>query len=227
MPIVKTREQGIGGKLFKVQVRVLKDGLFHIKLPDYVAEALGYKEVEDKTMRGVEDKLHDTLKLYQESNTKVTRVICYDIDITARIWDEEREELLLDLDEVTFTEGMALQVYAEVFEEEKITGSDGSVRYHYKSNQVMSNEQLPESIVSHSNYQYSPNRMMKKAEHCMDWTQQRFDFFARLAKAMEKLILDVHRIGDQDKLIEAIDKGVNLLMAPREEIDDRTGPVDT
>ena len=240
MAVVKTQTMYVLGREFKMQIRVLKDGLFRIKLPSWVSADLTFGEVSHETQRGVEKKFEDTIKQVALSRQQVRKVIMIDYRAAARIWErweppaptrdeheedeyedydpwhEDDNELLLGSHNIphehslSFNSGGGLTVYAQVFEEKHIVLEDGLNQYKYTH--------IPSSIpptlgLGHGCEGPSKHQVLRgRPQGVIEWTPEAEAFFAALGHNLDRLIMGIHDFMSQDTpLIESQIKQGNLL----------------
>lgn len=221
MAIISKEKLIFEDKEFIRTIRVLKDGLFYIKLPDTVNDKISISEVSDETRDGALKKWKETIDLYRKSQTITKKVILYEIEYGGEIWGDPKyredydEERFKDYDEVCLlshhergfnSDGMELSVKASVFIEEEIVMSNGKIKYNYLN--VPKKEDLPLGLYSNSMKPMWGN----KATNQIDWTPERHKFFDDFYKAMSNLILKIHLISrDKKTLFELIDHGKKLI----------------
>lgn len=220
MAVVRTDTYGYKEGEFKRQIRILKDGLFRIKLPPWTKNILSYEEVYADTQKEAIRKYNQAMKEYEKSQTEKKKVILYEIKYNAYIWGDaiHREDLkdkedfdpnkrvvILNENKIHFTSGIGLTVSAGVYIERKIK-IEGKNKYTYKYDRVKGEESLT--------YTYQQDDLTPsfgdEARNKIDWTPERHAFFEMLHKAMANLIWKIHHFEDQTKLVEFIDSGIKL-----------------
>lgn len=200
MPRVSRRQYPFEdqGDFFLV-VNVSPKGIFSAKLPQRVTEILGYDKVTSDTNEDVLRKFTEAIEEYKSARTTTRKVIAYDFNCAAKEFTAN-DGTDHEYHEMGFVEGLGLSVWAVVCEESVRTMGDDKQRYDY--------EELPSSIPDVLRPQArNVNSHREQAEHIIDWTQDREDFFVRLAGIMQEMIARLKSFEKPDKLIERIDSG--------------------
>ena len=135
----------------------------------------------------------DVLNRYQEAlveyekTTSVTRkLIVYQFKCKAYIWHPTEERVIYKSSqggsEISFCDGTAVGIAATVVEETEFTQSTGKPHYSYK---VVASS-LPKGMQK----LWTPVHG-ERVRVFMDWTQEREDFFARIGRGIEAVILQL------------------------------------
>jgi hypothetical protein len=191
MAVVETWKMNWQGRNFQRTTRVNKDGLFRIKLPPGVSDKLGCDvEVVAKTKDEVEKLWRKRLKEFEAASTETRKVILYDVGLNAFIMRGDR--CALRADDISFAEGLVVAVWADVFEEHRVTSGD-IVKYNYE--RVKST--LPSSIRSGGRRKTPAVGRTEPAEQLMVWTEEREAFFCRVAEVMETIALRLHEMTNE------------------------------
>ncbi len=223
MPIVKTDTGYWPGYEYKRQVRYTNKDGFTCMLPPEVAKRLGHDLVRGKDSEDCIRNWMRDLEDWKHSNTVVTKVILYRVQrncyITTRpdIWKEGDHlnwKVTMAEDDISFCEGMAMAITAGVFEEKLTTYPDGRKSYEHD----IIKDQLPDSIESGTGrweYRVQGDPHIKK----LPWTPEREEFFRKLARGMESLILMFEKLQDAEttKAIADSGGGFAMLAAPAQE----------
>lgn len=218
MAIVQTDTIGYKEGEFVRKIRVLKDGLFRIKLPPFTETKLSYDEVFADTKREAIKKYDQGIKEYQESITVSRKVIIYSVGYSAEIWGDPKlrkdynPEKFKGYDKVVILTtrhnyrggGMGITIKAGVFIENRIDHKDKPT---YKYDLVGGEEGLPSGLFESG---LIPG-WNKKAENCIDWTPQRHKFFEAIYNGMCDLIWKLHQLEDEDILTQIADSGKLLI----------------
>lgn len=231
MPVVSTSTFGFGGRQFKRTVQCNRDGLFQCKLPPEIPDKLGCDpEISGKTMDEIEKQWRTRVEDYEKAQTKCSKVILYDIEITAKIEkpkaaddDSDIYELILDEDELGFAKGIAVAVHAGVFREEETIHLEEK-RYKY----VELDSSLPRSMMQHGKFGHegvcefdTVGSCYTRAKNVIPWTEQREMFFRDLGWALEQLIMKIHEfMGVPKKLMKLMDTNARFLPPPPSSGDD-------
>lgn len=208
MSIVSTETIGFkqkDGTVFKREIRVLKDGLFRIKLPPEVSGDLVIEpDVCAVTMSDAINQFDDRLEEYDKINTCTAKVILYEMKHTASVMRDGK--CVLSSEEISFCEGTALNICVAVYEETVLTRADGTMYHQYKK---------IKSLISSGLAPRSFDGLCGRGEvgtNRIPWTLEREKFFADLGEAMENLILKIDRVmSDKQKVIALADSGTGLL----------------
>ena len=207
-----------------MQVRVLKDGLFRIKLPTWVAEDINTDEVCDETQAGAIKKYEAAIKAASEARKSVRKVIMTDYRVACRIWDQwplplehpDDNPLLCDAElvlhgnspdlnhshQLSFNSGGGLTVYAQVYEETTIKLEGNRVLYKYK---YVPSTIPPTLGCGHGVETPSTHQVLKgRPAGVIEWTEEAEAFFSGLGHQLDTLILAIHRfLGQKPELIES------------------------
>ena len=203
MATVKTEKIYIGGRIeFIKKVNCDSAGRFSIKLPGEWVEILEYTHVYAGSLADVEKAFDKARKDFTDANTTTRKVILYKIECTAHIEEGtgENRRYLYDIDQVHFCNGVAIDFGAGVYEEQEIRKPSGDCTYKY----VFLESSIP--LQNHI-LDVKPHSGWDRAENQMPWTEEREKFFAYIATAMHKMVLQLSEVQEKDKLLEFIDSG--------------------
>lgn len=225
MAVVSTTDFGFGGRKYKKVVRCNRDGIFRCKLPHEIPDRLGCdEEVTGETLDIMERQFRIKLDEYEKAQTTCSKVILYDIEITAKIEapraegvDPDIYHLTIDLDDLGFAKGIAVAVHAGVFTEEATVRGEQTV-YKY----VEVENSIPRSMKQHGKFSHNGACEFEtvglygtRAENVIPWTEQREAFFRDLGRAMEQLVMQLHEfMGVPKKLMQLMDSGRRFLPPP-------------
>ena len=93
MPVVSRETVSVNSKPFvKITVYSVKNKLFSIKLPSWIAEATRTEDAYGNTQDSLETNFRKICKDYDESQRKVTKVIAYLIEIN-RYQDASKKDI--------------------------------------------------------------------------------------------------------------------------------------
>lgn len=191
-----------------------KTGRFTAKLPDSVAKALQVTHAESDTLEGIEKRVRDLMRDFEQAETITRKVIVCKVEATLTVFrpDEKTGEKswVFQRSDISFQDGAALAFACGIYNEistKKGSGSDRLRRYE----PAYSFDDDPISSAFRVSHGASS---MIDPEECtvMDWTQEREDFFAATCRSFEELTLRLFAFfGDKTKMIESIDSGMRLL----------------
>lgn len=223
MPIVKTDTGYWPGYEYKRQVRYTNKDGFTCAIPAEAARVIGYASVGGKSCDDCIRNWEKAMEDWETSNTVTTKVILYRVqrnicmttrpDVPVAGQDHLSWKCTMSEKDISFCDGMALAVTAGVFEEKAIT-LNGKVRHNYD----VIRDQLPDSIEERAStleYSYGRPDDVKRLE----WTPEREDFFRKIARGMEALILMFEKLQDVETTKQIVDSGGGfaLLAAPTQE----------
>ena len=210
MAVLTTTTIKFEGQDFKRQVRILKDGLFRIRLPAVVSKTLQIdSDVIAETKEEVERAFKDRLREYKECRTTTRKVILFGFAANCHIMNEKQTQAVYVANDISFADGTALSFWAEVCEETVIGRSDGKDQYRYD----IVDSDLPLGFGKPNDYDLG-NRQdsFHRASNLVEWTSEREIAVAEFCRMLQVLILklrDALRLPKQ--LMELIDGG-RLLM---------------
>lgn len=211
MATIKKETIGFNGVAIIREVKCDRKGIFSINLPKDLWEKLGINShIQAKDLDTVLREWDSLVKQFDEAMTSRRKVIVYKLEVTARVYREERpHQPILDKDEINFTHGLAMDFAAGVFEEEhvKLKGRENKI-YHRTDTSIP----YGSGRLNHVEYHGRDYQII-------DWSPEREEFFANVIGSFETLILRLHEfLGDEkpEKLLKLIDSGVPLLMAKAE-----------
>ena len=211
MPQVRSRTVRFDGKNYVRKTTVDKEGVFRIRLPVAARKILQCEEISAPTLKEVEDLWDEKVEEYKQARTVERKVIYYRFESNSAICrpdpnDPEGLECIFDSDDISFCEGVAIAVSAQVLTETTITYSDGKEFRTY--NETKSS--LPSSMTN-VDRSYVPGANEDR-DQIIEWTPERELFFKELGEAIETLILKMDNLlKDQKQLLEAIDSGARAL----------------
>lgn len=209
MPVIKTDTLRFESKDFKRVIRVGSTGNFSCEVPAAVTNTLGIKAVTGATLEQCMSEFNAALIRYKESRTEVRKVIIYAVKSRACIWDNREERVIFRSDEIHFSDGLCLSVCVGVFNERKISATDGSAHYAYDLLEC----DLPRSICEYSNVLTSCLQG-QQATKIIDWTPEREEFFNRIGKGLEAAVLQLSQLSNPATVLQLADSGVLALPAP-------------
>jgi len=232
MPVVKTSRIVFGGEPFTQRISCDSKGRFNALLPEPVWESNGGSKVSGATLEEVEKRFAAAVSLYQASKTSVNKVILYRFSTTCRILSAGGRKRILaadvddgdavnlsteclhSRDDISFAEGTSLSLCAGVYAESARVNPDGTVKYSYKE---LPSALLPPGIRPGSGSCKLCGVAASQAGNRLDWTEQRERFFARLAVALEDLIVNLIDLTEEPARLAAMaDTGVLKLAGPVE-----------
>lgn len=191
MPLVKTSTIGFaqsnGEKEFKIRIHCDGSGKFTIKLPTDTHTALGKDSVSATTLAGAETAFHAALAAYKAAQSTTRKVIYYDLRITAYMMDDARERCILSRDDISFSTGASIGLFAGVYEETTITKADSSRSYEYKRLE----SSIPDFLSRGRTGDGPSGRMGRPDANLIDWTAEAEDFFHRMGQGMRAMILQL------------------------------------
>lgn len=189
MPIISKQACGLqaDGSTYWRIVKVDSAGNFSCELPKHMAEVLGYATVGGASLdelTRMENKAKDD---FTNATRKTRKVILYVNKVTAYMYKpglEEEKHVSFHVEDISFVDTQAVEFAACVANEIE-TKVGVSLQYEY--------ELIPSTIpASTANALMCRSARRGKYTAQMDWTQEREDFFAGLARGMEHLIRALH-----------------------------------
>lgn len=203
MPRVSKVKTWFAHEEFERIITVNGEGEFKCVLPEFAAGVLGYGVVTDSTKEAVERKVKKASDDYLNSKATKRKVIIYSIKRSAHIMTGTKEnddwKCILNLGQVSFTEGIALDFYAGVYEE-TLFKSARAEKEHFEYELLPSS--LPFSIEPcKCGFLVSGYR----APNQVDWTPEREAFFMQLGLGIEKIMLAFNKIENQSTLLALAD----------------------
>jgi hypothetical protein len=199
MPVVSTSGIVFESKPFRKVVKVSAGGEFSIALPEPVYRTLHIREAAiGNTLAEVERAFKKVLDSYAAAKTTKQKVILYRVRDNSAIMRDGC--CIHSNNEISFTDGVTLSVWAIVCIESETTLEDGSKVYDYETVESA----LP-TLTRHGDLR---PRYQKRAEHFLVWTERREQFFCWVMTRLEDLILKLQEVsGDQKNLLEFIESG--------------------
>jgi len=202
MAVVKTEKRPFGGEVVELKVKCDSEGEFSASLPAFAIATLGYNIVTAKSLEEAIKKWSKAGADYTSTQTKCEKVILYLVSANAYIWDDKADKLIHNYqDRAHSREGISLSVIATVANEFQLTLPDGKVRYRYE--EVESG--LPKSMDEFSHFNYWNHGDQEK--HRLIWTQEREDFFTKIGRAMESVIIQLKQLDDPVRALAIADTG--------------------
>lgn len=202
MPVVKTEKRYFAGEAVELKVKCNSDGEFSADLPAFCVSTLGYNIVKDKSLEVVIKKWTNAAVEYTDTKTKSEKVILYEVQASAYIWDFKGDKLIADFqDGGSHKEGLSLTVFAVVANEFQLTKPDGKIRYRYEEVET----DLPESMADFRHFDWRLHG--EQATGRLPWTKERQEFFAKIGRSMEQVILQLKQLSDPKRALEIADKG--------------------
>lgn len=223
MPIVKTDTGYWPGYEYKRQVRYTNKDGFTCVIPAEAARVVGYASVGGKSCEDCVRNWEKAMENWKTALTVTTKVILYRVqrnifmstrpDFPVAGQDRHDWKCTMSTADISFCEGMALAITAGVFEEKAIT-INGKTHYSYD----MIQDRLPDSIeekAARLEHSYGRPDDVKRLE----WTPEREDFFRKIARGLEALILMFEKLQDAETTRQIADSGGGfaLLAAPTQE----------
>lgn len=177
-------------------------GNFTAKLPIAVKEALEEGEVRADNLHDCEQNFREALERFEKSQTTKRRVILYKVQATAWIWNDSEERCVYNEKEISFTDGAAVSIQAAVFDECEIKSPDGSVRYRY--DEVVDTKLRQRAVRMCARFNKFPHA---RHEHQLPYTPEREEFFIKLSRGLESLVLQLNQLNDITKALAFADSG--------------------
>jgi len=214
MPVVKTESRYFLGVKWKMQVRCNQDGIFRIKMPDRIRNEMGVNEVSGKTINDAMRSMTEKLDEFSALQTTERKVIIYNFQATAYITAPDPDPnaepddyiCVLNRDDISFCEGMAMSLTAGVFIEYATARSDGKTSYRY--------EPIESSIPWCLKDRRSIGRAgvsYEQPDKMLDWTEKRELFFRRMGESFANLILGLDKLTDTNEtLLSFADSGKKI-----------------
>ncbi len=200
MPVVSASSISFDNKPFKKIVKVNAGGQFSVALPEPVYRTLHIREeATGNTLFDVEKAFKKALADYAAAKTTKQKVILYQIRDNSYIMRDGR--CVHWRDDIAFTDGITLSVWAIVCIESETTLENGSKVYDYDH----VDSSLPSTDRSRGDLK---PRYQERAKHFLIWTESREQFFCWIMTRLEDLILKLGEIASsQDNLLGFIDSG--------------------
>ncbi len=203
MPQVRSRTVRFDGRDYVRKTTVDKHGVFRIRLPMAAREILKCDEISAPTLKEVERLWDEKVREYKAARTVERKVIYYKVSSNSNLYGPDEHD---PSDDISFCEGVAIAVAAQVLTETKITYSNGEETYSYRRERCT----LPGSMCD-VDRSFRPDHE-DEYDHVIEWTPEREVFFKELGEAIEKLILKMNSLlGDRKQLLAVIDSGARIL----------------
>lgn len=192
---ISERDSSFGERSVRMKVHVTYDGTFNIPVPEFAIPVLGYPlvsgKVKDKTVRAWEKAGRE----YAERLTAKEKVIVYEVEVTAIVWDKDHERVIFREDNLSFARGTGLAM-------------DYTVCYrHSRPDREETSYHLDDGRLVHSHYRSSKVKYIP-------WTQEAEAFFSECEHRLEVLAMGLHNfLNEQDpKLVaDKIEEAMGLL----------------
>lgn len=205
MAKIKTEKFYFNRVPFIREIHCDSKGVFTSRLPTEVAKLLDKEKVEGKTITECEQEWDRAIEGFKSAQSVKRKVIYYELQLSAYILRDGK--CVLHRDNEPFARGMSLQLEAGVYIEEKITMPGGSIRYEYHREEST----IPGSLSAGrrsgpKSYDGKPDK------DCIDWTERREAFFAKVGTSMEQLIITLDgAFMDRESVTKLADSGRPLL----------------
>jgi hypothetical protein len=208
MPKVKQESINFEGTTFVSVYSVDGRGLFTVQLPESVRQILNYSCITAATLEACQQEFKNTLQKYYEAQTTTKRVILYEILATAYVWDDQKERCLYNEKDISFCEGCAVSVAAQVFDERAIQSSKGSI--HYRYDKVEDCKLNKRAVTYAARFDTWPRTRPEKR---LDYTPEREEFFIKISRGLEAVILQLDQLNNTETALQCIDSGILSLTA--------------
>lgn len=208
MPVISRTTENLNGVPWKKVVKVDSGGTFEINVPEAVTKAFGTTTVSGSTFEAAQRALNELIERFKAANTRVRRVIIHSVKAKAHIFEPDRsalhgERFVFRTDEISFTDGIALSIEVGVYDETTVEANGHtSISYEYVKSK------LPVQVAQRYVVQHH-----REPRAVIEWTQEREDFFVRVVRAMEWLVLEMQKLKDPESLQLIIERGQFLLPA--------------
>ena len=199
MPVINTQKLHFERDEFIRKISVDKNGNFSCNLPPAVTALIGTEKCYGKTKNELEAAYERTIKEYESAQTVKRKVILFSIQLGGTIC--RGDACVFKRDDVSFADGLAIDIAAEVFEECCVRATEGAPRYNY----TRLESSIPESLRGRRYDTWST--CGRQLSNQLEWTQERENFFAKLGLAMESIILELDKLETIDKLTAIADSG--------------------
>jgi len=184
-----------GGNPVRMRVHVTSDGKFNIPIPEFAVPVLGFDMVSRDTKEAAVYAWEGAGREYSDRLTDKEKVIVYNMQVTATVWDEAHEKVIFRKDDVSFAKGTALSLYYLVCYRHSRPDKE-TVSYHFE------NGSLAISSRRHNDENYIP------------WTAEAEAFFKECRHRLEVLAMGLDKfLNEQEpKLVaERISEAIGLL----------------
>lgn len=158
---------------------------FSIKLPEWWHTTLGYNTVYADTLESVEYAFSRAGSEFIDLSTNRRKVILYQFEANAQIWDEVRDRMGFRENEMAFTKGTSLDFWwciayecTSQFNKHKKYVTDDK---HFKG-------YLEPHVWSSANYYIGEDSDYHKY-NVIEFTEERQQFFLHLQKSLDDIIL--------------------------------------
>lgn len=193
--ISKTQFHIEGAPKYQKVVSCDSAGEFKIVLPEVVTEITGNKVVTGPDLKTVEDAFRVQIKIWREASTSSRKVIMFECARRG-----------------SFDKGVSMNLAADVFEEVTIR-SGGEERKTFKD---VKGNPLKKTMIRNGTHDWAWGGRGVTVQ-IIDWTEEREEFFVRLAAGFQKVKDAINELNQPDGL-DLID-GVRLVVGgfmPRE-----------
>jgi hypothetical protein len=193
MPVIRTETIPFDKKPFKKTFTVNVTGMFSCKLPEPVAEVMGFEAVNANTLDDCDRTFNKTLQDYYARNTSVRRLIVYKVLNNAYIWNSEGTKVICNDKQIGFCDGVAISVCANVFDEHK-TETNGETTYFYK--EVKDNGILPSLKAGEHFTRHTGDDPITASRdiQAIEFSPERLEFFNKVGKGLEAVILQMQAL---------------------------------
>jgi hypothetical protein len=196
MVYIKSETIKIGNKSYKLVTKYfVRSKSFVIDLPDIMQETLGKKWISADTQDELETEWYKVFKEYKNALEMREKVIVYDFQATAIIWNEDHTRVIFRENEISFLEGTGLSLNWYV---------------GYRVNDPIADE--IKFLYLNGNYADRDRSSDRERIKYMKWTEAREQFFKELQFGLESMILRAYEFFNKtDNIPALIDSGMMLL----------------
>ncbi len=202
MPVVSTEKTKFEGIDFTKVIKVDSDGEFSIELPPLLVKTLQLKDskVRARTKDLVLGAFSDQCNAYRKAKTTTRKVILYRGEFSAHVMSADGKKALISVKDVSFSNGMALDIGVGVYDEIKVEHEDN---YHsYRYNYVTSD--IPKALKIEDTSHVDPSDKRESDTQVLDWTKEREAFFANMGTLLQGLIIKLHDMSEDRKKFAAL-----------------------
>lgn len=182
---------------FRKRVHVDSDGYFQIPIPTFARDVLGFDRVGGNTKDEAEREFKHAEEQYIETTTDRQKVIVYEVNINAVVWDEDQQRVTFREKEIHFADGTGICLdYGVMYRHiRKDLDGDSAITYHKKDGAY---------VMSHS-YTHDVK--------WMPWSAEAEEFFRQCEKQLEKLAVNIWTFLHQEpeQIESKIQEAMNLL----------------
>lgn len=212
MAVISKQKVSFAGKPFLRVIKVDAKGEFSMDLPPALIERLQLQRSyvtapsKEQVLKAYKDKCQE----YHTAQTSTRKVILYSSEFSGYIVDQKTEQVLLNKHS-HYGKGLSLDVGVGVYTETKVVNATGTASYDY----TWVKSSIPYSVaLRRVPTRMDPENFRSDDPHLLEWTQQREDFFASLARLLEALILKLHDMGEKREILAMVSNsrdGIKLL----------------